>query len=173
MIDLKLAEYHITSKKEGESTNTLTTTLKNFPNGEVSCRFKRFIPLASGINAFGHCFRYMGDTIDIIFNGCVKIRRDETDPLGRFKGLFDDRTYADGRFVLIRKFKNFNEDDILKVRYFGLSNKPLYDIVSIKDDQIYIGQHQNNFCRIEENLGNIHKQPEYNKILESYQNYQL
>jgi hypothetical protein len=39
-------------------------------------------------------------------------KKDEKDPLNRFGGLFDGRTYGEGRFVLVVN----DEDDILEIR---------------------------------------------------------
>lgn len=37
---------------------------------------------------------------------------DKTDPLNRFNGLFDGRTYGDGRFILIER----NQDDVSQIK---------------------------------------------------------
>lgn len=87
MINLKLAEY-----KDG--------------------KFEMFLEL-------GKDFLFGGDSI--IVSGCSVeelieymdpifkkdyFKRDEKDPLNRFNGLFDGRTYGEGRFVLIEVVKN-------------------------------------------------------------------
>jgi len=94
MINLKLAEY-----KDG--------------------KFLRFLKL-------GNEFCYGGDYITVAtvakvtisgecdIGGCFE--KDKTDPLNRFNGLFDGRTYGKGRFVLIMEshIKGFFEDDVIR-----------------------------------------------------------
>ena len=95
MINLKLAEY-----KDG--------------------KFERFLEL-------GKDFLFGGDSI--IVSGCSVeelieymdpifkkdyFKRDEKDPLNRFNGLFDGRTYGNGRFVLIK------DDEDTRKEYFPI-----------------------------------------------------
>lgn len=68
-------------------------------------KFERFLEL-------GKDFRYCGDMVmtffhidkmtpkrQLGFNG--QYTKDEKDPLNRFDGWFDGRTYGEGRFILI------------------------------------------------------------------------
>lgn len=97
MINLKLAEYDLETGK-----------------------FKRFLELGDHF-LFGGDFIHLDDNyekeglgcFDFIWNdehnraGCLI--KDEKDPLNRFNGLFDGRTYEKGRFVL----EVNNQDDII------------------------------------------------------------
>lgn len=90
------------------------------------------------------------------------IKKDEKDPLNRFNGSFDGRTYGDGRFVMIKD----DEDDIFKcfdpgwtwyrrrgdVEPSELTN---YDNGGCGDDEY----------RICDSLGNLHSNPELWKKL--------
>jgi hypothetical protein len=126
MINLKLAEYDLETGK-----------------------FKKFLEL-------GTSFRYGGNYID--FNIIIvepiesltdqdKVDRmmpkvsietgqrylDKTDPLNRFDGLFDGRTYGTGRFVLIGEYKNDNwQDDIFRLYNFKID----YDEEDVKDGSV-------------------------------------
>lgn len=79
--------------------------LKLADYGEKKEKFERFLELGRAINKFVYC----GDLIEIItqkegqeYAHCHSYIKDDKDPLNRFSGLFDGRTYGDGRFVLIR-----------------------------------------------------------------------
>lgn len=129
MINLKLAEY-----KDG--------------------KFERFLEL-------GKDFGYFGDSISVyheinIWNEeCRKVYRgrvdgllaakDEKDPLNRFDGLFDGRTYGEGRFVLIEN----NQDDIYKCQIAS-------------DEEIRASYRRDGFYTWENRIliGNLHKNPE-------------
>ena len=76
MLNLKLAEY-----KDG--------------------KFERFLELGSDFGNFFYC----GDCVGIYdesmeINNGAHYFKDEKDPLNRFNGRFNGRTYGDGRFVL-------------------------------------------------------------------------
>lgn len=68
-------------------------------------KFERFLEL-------GKDFGYGGNYIELKQNfmqrGDIRwtqnIEKDEKDPLNRFNGLFDGRTYGEGRFVLMRGY---------------------------------------------------------------------
>lgn len=121
MINLKLAEY-----KDG--------------------KFERFLELGSNYGNFFYC----GDCIGIwdespeIKNGkhCFK---DEKDPLNRFDGLFDGRTYGEGRFVLIEN----NQDDIYKCQIAS-------------EEEIRESYRRDGFYTWENRIliGNLHENPE-------------
>ncbi len=88
-MQLKLAEY-----KDGKS--------------------ERFLELGEEYEGHQCQFGYYGDFIkvysaraDSYGDGYYKFEKDEKDPLNRFpdasgKGLFDGKTYGDGRFVLVK-----------------------------------------------------------------------
>jgi len=161
MINLKLAEY-----KEG--------------------KFEKYLEL-------GKDFLYGGDFIIFtkesgyffIDNTLNKYRekfKDKKDPLGRFNGLFDDRTYGEGRFVLIQGFeyKKFThwQDSIYSIEeVYG--RKRALDILSfLKSSGNYYGEYPNafDFSYSKDNcdsgaiylleeydgqlVGNIHENPE-------------
>ena len=88
---------------------------------------------------------------------------DETDPLKRFDGLFDGRTYGRGRFILMQEIcldgKIISDDDIIEI--VGQGNVLIDTIECMQPDLV-------NYC-VEGDLGgilgNLHKNPElWNKI---------
>jgi len=113
--------------------------LAEYKNG----KFERFLEL-------GKDFGYFGDFILVSAEYCRSVdptaeifALDKKDPLNRFDGLFDGRTYGDGKFVLIIS----DQDDIVQMgqhfyqRCFDDSNQRLY----------YLGAYI---------LGNLHENPE-------------
>ncbi len=87
-------------------------------------------------------------------------KKDEIDPLNRFKGLFNGRTYGEGRFVLMCQLKD--KDDLYEDT-----------VICAKPDQGYseilgYGLIQNDFMNIsktypriwKEACGNLHQNPE-------------
>jgi hypothetical protein len=88
--------------------------------------------------------------------------KDKKDPLNRFNGLFDNRTYGEGKFVLIIN----DEDDIYQCydvyerwhrRKGDVNSSELTDY----DNEGYSDEDY----RICENQGNLHEKPElYQKI---------
>lgn len=81
-------------------------------------------------------------------------KKDETDPLNRFNGLFNGRTYGEGRFVLIEK----DEHDIKQIERIFPDFK---DISYERGKPIFDGRKN----RCEFLLGNLHENPElYEKI---------
>lgn len=96
MINLKLAEYNVDGK------------------------FERFIELA-GIYSAGAAFLFAKDYIKVNDDESISnYEKDEKDPLNRFNGLFDGRTFGEGRFVLIPqcniKETKFSSDEIFTYR---------------------------------------------------------
>lgn len=91
MINLKLAEY-------------------NLETG----RFKRFLELGKDFGYFGDyiAIKYFAPYNDFVGQDKVntwclnELKKDQKDPLNRFNGLFDGRTYGEGKFVLIRSSGN-------------------------------------------------------------------
>jgi len=76
--------------------------------------------------------------------------KDKKDPLNRFDGLFDGRTYGEGRFVLILNIGEVFQDDVLESRWLGgdlevASNQP-------DEDKYYFLPN--------EVIGNLHENPE-------------
>jgi len=131
MINLKLAEYDV---KTGKFHGFLE--LYNL------CKFSREITFLLGqdsIRIIEH--EICGDYWDH--------EKDEKDPLNRFNGLFDGRTYGQGEFVLIRD----DEDDIFKrIAFDGYEDFFEYSMTKKED-----GEWQPS--------GNLHENPElYEKI---------
>ncbi|MEY2888271.1 MAG: hypothetical protein RL027_611 [Pseudomonadota bacterium] len=110
MINLKLAEYN----KDG--------------------KFERFLELYNLCKFSGEMAFLLGqDSIRIIEHEICgdyfNYERDKKDPLKRFDGLFDGRTYGEGRFVLIKS------TNIVGFKFLPLS-KPLSNLTELKDDNI-------------------------------------
>ncbi len=130
MINLKLAEYN----KDGKFQVFLE--LYNI------CGFQREITFLLG-----------QDSIRIIeheiFGDFWNHERDEKDPINRFNGLFDGRTYGQGDYVLIRD----DEDDIFKrIVFDGYEDIFEYSMTKKEDGEWQLA-------------GNLHENPElYEKI---------
>ena len=92
MINLKLAEY-----KDGKFERFLE--FKDFMLSE------NYIVNVKELNRVNHS--HSSSNYHYSF---FQYDKDEKDPLNRFDGLFDGRTYGGGRFVLIEN----NQDDIYK-----------------------------------------------------------
>lgn len=60
-------------------------------------KFKSFLEL-------GRDFGYFGNFIQLTLNPDCLVNKDKKDPLNYLNGLFDGRTYGEGRFVLIRGY---------------------------------------------------------------------
>jgi len=103
MINLKLAEYN----KDGKCERFLEVG-KDFLFGEEVL----FLPYGDYSNRKNVSYG-VSPKPDAIYFAPVRIcYRDQKDPLNRFDGKFDGRTYGDGRFVLI-------ENDCDHVQGFG------------------------------------------------------
>ena len=155
MIDLKLAEYDLETGK-----------------------FLKFLEL-------GEDFHYSGEWItflheydqpcdDISLLQSEEYDLDKKDPLNRFNGLFNGRTYGEGRFVLVEYYTDILQDTVFKSGYLDL-------VFLLKKDgdeyffvENYSGKvsHATGTISFEECLddaaflGNLHEQPElYKKII--------
>lgn len=99
---------------------------------------------------------------------------DEKDPLNRFDGFFNGRTYGGGRFVLIAEYKYNNwEDDVFKLYHYDTYDKEDVNEISILQncfDGFYISFFNKNYpdyCYLlstvtedSSKIGNIHENPE-------------
>lgn len=126
MINLKLAEYDLKTGK-----------------------FEQFFNL--GLND-PYSFGFYGDMITVYYSWIgesFSYDLDEKDPLNRFNGRFDGRTYGEGRFVLIIN----NQDNINKnIEYDGYEDVFIYTLGT---------DIETNFIEPE----NLHENPElYEKI---------
>jgi len=105
----------------------------------------------------------------------MSFSKDETDPLERFNGLFDGRTYGEGKFVLILDTNHTPEDpreDTIwqdDIAIFGTREVKKYELIK----QSIAGYHFNCFESngkrrdgwIHSAVGNIHQSPELFKEL--------
>lgn len=133
-MDLKLAEYNAEGK------------------------FERFLDLGRKPNHFV----YFGDGISYIEENKEEqfpwtehtLIKDEKDPLNRFNGLFDGRTYGSGRFVLTE------DDDVYEiVMYDGTSLGYSFRRKWFVEPRFecHIGEYDLVDLK---NIGNLHKNPE-------------
>jgi hypothetical protein len=133
MINLKLAKY-----KDG--------------------KFERFVELSKTTDFAIVCDGFLlgSDFIEVSFQERSDIvpigyrsifKKDKTDPLNRFNGLFDGRTYGEGSFVLI---EGVGKDDVYrKVVYDNEYNEDIF--IYTMEDSIY---EDFQIC------GNLHENPE-------------
>lgn len=140
MINLKLAEYDLKTGKFQKflelSRTDLSIFISSFDGDPI-------------IDSKGDGF-LLGKERVIVFLGASEqaFMLDKKDPLNRFNGLFDGRTYGQGDFVLIQD----DEDDIVKYEE-KLSVKAIFEVA-------YSG-----WCLSPETIGNLHENPElYEKI---------
>jgi hypothetical protein len=130
-------------------------------------KFERFLKLGKD---FGYCGEFILVTtgaLDLFFKyslpkqpnqkaACQEyvgvFKRDEKDPLNRFDGLFDNRTYGEGRFILIVD----EQDNVENADIDG--RQGIYTTGFLKNTT-------NSYVFIGETLGNLHKNPELWKKL--------
>jgi hypothetical protein len=93
MINLKVAEYNKDGKFQGFLELCKTQLLVNY-NFEIEIDEEGFLFGKDCIIKISHGFDCLSN-IETFY-------KDEKDPLKRFNGLFDGRTYGEGRFVLIQ-----------------------------------------------------------------------
>lgn len=90
----------------------------------------------------------------------TSFKKDKKDPLNRFDGLFDGRTYGNGRFVLMRQVGEFCEDSIIDD---NLGVNPRIDIKLLEWGLEGGFINQNSWellCLLDAKyLGNIHENP--------------
>jgi len=153
MINLKLAEY-----KDGKFERFLEL-------GKDFGYFEDFISVASDCSLAENLL-IETDEWALASRTVIRFRKDEKDPLSRFDGLFDDRTYGEGRFVLIEGFK-FKEKIIWEDDVLGFYN----ELIKFKKDFVMSNcghgeQSSMNrigfyFCNTDTSFkGNLHKNPE-------------
>lgn len=127
-------------------------------------KFERFLEFSSDGD-----WKYCGNAIEVYDSSSTSVTfniydwhlymLDEKDPLNRFDGLFDGRTYGNGRFILIES----EEDDIevaidtktKEVLGYGLRGRYLTLSPRRADSAGYV-----NFNFYKEIAGNLHSNPE-------------
>lgn len=149
MINLRLAEYNLETEK-----------------------FERFLEL-------GKDFAYCGEFLilknkDKLIDGSVLecwsyiwrddkklIKKDPKDPLNRFNGLFDCRTYGEGRFVLIIE-TNYTTENNKKIYFDDIVDMPNWPECAGDENLKLIDEHFINTNRyiIHNIIGNLHENPE-------------
>ena len=124
MIDLKLVEYDLDGKflKFIELTDYDRSTRTSFLYGKdhivINLRFK---VREKGVLS--------GDNIEFCY-----FLKDQKDPLNRFNGLFDGRTYGEGKFVLIRETSlATNWSDYHKEPYKKIKPPAIVDYIAQDD----------------------------------------
>jgi len=115
-------------------------------------KFERFLELGSDFGYFGGFILVSAEYCRSVDPTAEIFALDKKDALNRFDGLFDGRTYGEGRFVLVK-----NGEDDVKITY-NSPVLPFYDPPSF--EQKY---------EIKEVIFNIHENPElYRKKLEKF-----
>jgi hypothetical protein len=161
---------------------------------DLEGKFKRFLGLGLEPDHFG----YFNDQIQYFEQGkefgwiCHTVIKDEKDPLNRFDGLFNGRTYGEGRFVLIIDDQDdvFSHKKYIVHKYFkkdrhGWTTTALEKTIEISNKVVgykygwsntfsasYAGCENVNGETYEkhtkcsqESIGNLHENPElYDKI---------
>lgn len=122
-------------------------------------RFRKFLQLAecdifnnscdvdNSVSKAGFLFGY--DRVIIVYESgdLETFQKDEKDPLNRLDGLFNGRTYGNGRFVLIEN----DEDGVIESNYFGEKYHCLGNNLNILPSPIHS---ELKF------IGNLHENPE-------------
>jgi hypothetical protein len=146
MINLRLAEYNLETGK-----------------------FERFLELGKDFLFGGDYIMFARESgyfyIDSAGQEYREQFRDEKDPLNRFGGLFDGRTYGNGRFVLILQSMHGQEGDGKVKELDEVWHHP-----DQPDDPNYHNiikmwnlEERNFFCSVKK--GNLHENPElYDRI---------
>jgi len=143
MINFKLAEYN----KDGKFQGILELGKDFVFGGEVI-----------GFTSENHDEQSFDKYPDLI----KWFEKDKKDPLNRFNGLFDGRTYGEGQFVLIIN----DEDDIYQCYdVYERWHRRKGDVNSSELTDYDNEGHSDEDYRICENQGNLHEKPElYQKI---------
>ena len=106
-------------------------------------KFEKFLELGDFL--FGGDFIALTEKMTLLgvwgFDEQISFKKDQKDPLNRFDGLFDGRTYGEGRFVLISNIGKIFQDDVLKSRWLGgdlevASNQPIEDRYDFLPDEV-------------------------------------
>ena len=144
-------------------------------------KFERFLELGRKLGYNGesdNLFSYAGNSISIMDTVCgyceqeevvyatIETReflKDEKDPLNRFNGLFDGRTYGEGRFVLIEskiisRFDNplvMSQDDIFSYNEYTQKACEFINFHHWEETEEQVEMNPN--FKI---LGNLHENPE-------------
>ena len=116
-------------------------------------KFERFLELGKHLK----CFGYFGDEIEICkYPYSPLFKKDEKDPLNRFDGLFNGRTYGNGRFILI-----INQQDQIVHDHWKDEARSFY-IVSENGEAYNIGEifYSSRTAKELVLAGNLHENPE-------------
>lgn len=141
-------------------------------------KFERFLELGRNPDHFV----YFGDGISYIEEKEGErfpwiehtLYKDEKDPLNRFDGLFDSRTYGNGRFILVRWCGQEWEDSIYisEMSTYAFDEAAILkygaeEVSFVTKDKHYIWDEAAEIFSLYEHKGNIHQQPElWSKINE-------
>jgi len=141
--------------------------LAEYKNG----KFYRFLELGKDFGYFGDFIlikpnQYWGEvkySEDCLYG--KQINKDKTDLLNRFNGLFNSRTYGEGRFVLIIKYDKHFQDDII-CHQVGIGRD--FEDLPILDKKYSLYGSRSMIVPISSEygyIGNLHENPElYEKI---------
>jgi hypothetical protein len=145
-------------------------------------KFEKFLELDSLDAKSGETFTYASDYIELLeyvdYDDGSGMRvdhchaeiyeKDEKDPLNRFDGLFDGRTYGEGKFVLIET-PNRRFDEAFSINNFDvIKNDGKYyvyrdGVPTRYDDSLYGWHWKAGYCgfiKEFENVGNLIENPE-------------
>ena len=127
-------------------------------------KFERFLELGKDF-LFGGDFIALTEKMTLLgvwgFGEQISFKKDQKDPLNRFDGLFDGRTFGEGRFVLIHQAGDFYEDSIIDD---GLCGSYSVDIKLLEWGRNggFVNQNSGELLSLDGSkyLGNIHQNPE-------------
>ena len=138
-MDLKLAEYDLETGK-----------------------FEKFRKCGSDSGEFSYAVDMIGIWEDFGFTNGEWYDFDEKDPLNRFDGRFDNRSYGNGRFVLIAD----DEDDIFQCfNVLETWHRRRGDVNPSELEDYHNDCYDGDDYRVCAKLGNLHESPElYDKI---------
>ncbi len=122
-------------------------------------KFEGFLELGDNYDQFVYVEKFIAIGIGSrCIDDHLHFKKDEKDPLNRFNGLFDGRTYGDGRFVLIEKgyigSVTCELDEILNVGgILFLVRAPRMKVGCLPKEAIAEDNHKGR-------VGNLHENPE-------------
>lgn len=123
--------------------------LKLADYGENKEKFERFLEIGKDFWYYGNSVKisahFKEDEKEMKKDGAILIfsqktfQKDEKDPLNRFNGLFDGRTYGNGRFVLVKTIITQKDSLVVNNKAKLFENIYREENLAFQDEVIEIG----------------------------------